>query len=115
MEPATIRQCAVLAGGLGTRLGALTANAPKPLLPCGDRPFLGWLLREFVRFGVEEFVLLTGHLSEQVEARVQELSALLPRAVRIVVAREPVRAGTGGAVFHAREHLAERFLLCNGD
>ena len=115
MRPATIRQCAVLVGGIGTRLGALTANAPKPLLPCGDRPFLGWLLREFVRFGVEEFVLLTGHLSEQVEARVAELSALMPREVRVVVSREPARAGTGGAVFHARERLAERFLLCNGD
>src|SRR6476619_3492313 len=115
MEPATIRQCAVLAGGLGTRLGALTTHTPKPLLPCGDRPFLAWLLREFIRYGVEEFVLLTGHLSEQVEARVQELSALLPRAVRIIVSAEPARAGTGGAVFHARERLAERFLLCNGD
>ena len=49
------------------------------------------------------------------EARVQELSALLPRAVRIIVSEEPVRAGTGGAVFHARERLDERFLLCNGD
>src|SRR4051812_49038980 len=115
MGPVTIRQCAVLAGGLGTRLGALTANAPKPLLPCGDRPFLAWLLREFIRFGVEEFVLLTGHLSEQVEARVQELTALLPRKVRVVIGREPARGGTGGALYHAREHLAERFLLCNGD
>jgi len=26
-----------------------------------------------------------------------------------------VRAGTGGAVFHARERLDQRFLLCNGD
>jgi D,D-heptose 1,7-bisphosphate phosphatase len=115
MRSATIRQCAVLAGGLGTRLGGLTKDTPKPLLPCGDRPFLSWLLREFIRFGVEEFVLLTGHLSKQVEDRVEELAALLPRNVRLVMAREPVRAGTGGAVFHARERLAERFLLCNGD
>ena len=26
-----------------------------------------------------------------------------------------MRAGTGGAVFHARDRLGERFLLCNGD
>ncbi len=88
---------------------------PKPLLPCGDRPFLAWLMREFIRFGVEEFVLLTGHLSAEVEARVATVSALLPRDVSIVVSREPVRAGTGGAIWHARNHLAERFLLCNGD
>jgi D,D-heptose 1,7-bisphosphate phosphatase len=111
----TVRQCAILVGGLGTRLGGLTAATPKPLLPIGDRPFLAWLMREFVRFGVEEFVLLTGYLSEQVEARVQALAALLPRQARIVVSEEPERAGTGGAVFHARDRLAERFLLCNGD
>jgi D-glycero-D-manno-heptose 1,7-bisphosphate phosphatase len=112
---ATIRQCAILTGGLGTRLGGLTAETPKPLLPCGDRPFLAWLMREFVRFGVEEFVLLTGHLSAVVEARVAALSALLPRPAHIVVSREPMRAGTGGAVWHARARLDERFLLCNGD
>jgi D,D-heptose 1,7-bisphosphate phosphatase len=115
MNSVSIRQCAVLVGGLGSRLGELTMNTPKPLLPCGDRPFLAWLLREFIRFGVEEFLLLAGHLADAVDARVHELSALLPRTVRIVVCKEPLRAGTGGAVFHAREHLDRRFLLCNGD
>ena len=110
-----IRQCAVLVGGLGSRLGALTADTAKPLLPCGDRPFLAWLLRELVRFGVEQFVLLAGYRAEQVDAAVDTLRAALPRAVEIVVVREPMRAGTGGAVFHARDHLADRFLLCNGD
>jgi D-glycero-D-manno-heptose 1,7-bisphosphate phosphatase len=112
---ATVRQCAVLVGGLGTRLGSLTTATPKPLLPCGDRPFLAWLMRELIRFGVEDFVLLTGHLSAEVDARVAPIAALLPRNVSIVVSREPIRAGTGGAVWHARNHLAERFLLCNGD
>jgi D-glycero-D-manno-heptose 1,7-bisphosphate phosphatase len=110
-----VRQCAVLVGGLGSRLGSLTADTPKPLLPCGDRPFLAWLMREFVRFGVEEFVLLAGHRGEQVAAAVDALQAALPREARIVVVREPMRAGTGGAVFQAREQLANRFLLCNGD
>jgi D,D-heptose 1,7-bisphosphate phosphatase len=105
----------MLVGGLGTRLGGLTAVTPKPLLPCGDRPFLAWLMREFIRFGVEEFVLLTGHLSAEVDARVASLAALLPRDVNIVVSCEPIRAGTGGAMWHARNHLDARFLLCNGD
>lgn len=115
MRAVTVRQCAVLVGGLGTRLGALTANTPKPLLPCGDRPFLAWLLREFVRFGVEEFVLLAGYRATDVEASVQSLSALLPREARIVVSEEPAQAGTGGALYHARDRLEQRFLLCNGD
>ena len=115
MRAVTVRQCAILVGGLGTRLGALTANTPKPLLPCGDRPFLAWLLREFLRFGVEEFVLLTGYRAKDVEASVQSLLALLPREARIVVSEEPARAGTGGALYYARDRLEQRFLLCNGD
>jgi len=112
---ATIRQAAVLVGGLGTRLGALTANTPKPLLPCGDRPFLAWVLRELVRVGVEEVILLTGYLSEVVEAELPAMIATLPKPVNIIIAREPQQAGTGGALFYARALLDERFILCNGD
>jgi len=111
----TVRQCAILAGGLGTRLGALAADTPKPVLPIGDRPFLAWLMQEVSRFGVEEVLLLTGHLSERVEASVRAIAAELPRPLRIEFAQEPTRAGTGGALFHARDRLDERFLLCNGD
>jgi D-glycero-D-manno-heptose 1,7-bisphosphate phosphatase len=112
---ATVGQCAILAGGLGTRLGALTTATPKPLLDVGGRPFLAWLMRHFQRFGVEEFVLLTGHLSDSVEAALSALSGFLPKPARIVISREPVRAGTGGALHFARAVLAERFWLCNGD
>lgn len=115
MRAATIRQAAILIGGLGTRLGGLAAATPKPLLPCGDRPFLAWLLRELSRFGVEEAVLLTGHLGETVEAMLPSIAAGLPKPLRIVCSREMEPAGTGGALFHARDRLAERFLLCNGD
>ena len=115
MPAVTVRQCAVLVGGLGTRLGSLTETLPKPLLIRGGRPFLSWLLRELCRFGVTEFLLLTGHLSETVERAVPSIRAMLPCPITISIAREPLRAGTGGALFHAREHLDERFLLCNGD
>lgn len=115
MTRATIRQCAVLVGGLGTRLGALTAQTPKPLLPVGDRPFLAWLLREFTRFGVSDFLLLTGHLSNVVENAVADIQSRLPNGARIALSEEPLRAGTGGAVYHARDRLDQRFLLCNGD
>ncbi len=111
----TVRQAAVLVGGLGTRLGALTANTPKPMLPCGDRPFLAWVLRELCRFGVEETLLLTGYLAEDVERAIPSLQAMLPRPMRLICCPEQGRAGTGGALHQARERLADRFLLCNGD
>ena len=111
----TIKQAAILVGGLGTRLGALTANTPKPMLPCGDRPFLAWVLRELCRFGFEETLLLTGYLSEEVERLLPELTATLPAPMRLILCPEQGRAGTGGALHQARDRLADRFLLCNGD
>jgi D,D-heptose 1,7-bisphosphate phosphatase len=111
----TIRQCAVLVGGLGTRLGPATATTPKPLLTVGDRPFLAWLLREVARYGITDVLLLTGHLSEVLQASLQGLRERLPQAMTLAVSEEPVRAGTGGALHHAREHLHDNFLLLNGD
>lgn len=114
-RPATLRQCAILAGGLGTRLGEIVAETPKPVLEVGGRPFLFWLMREMLRFGVEEFVVLTGHLPRAVEDAVLAAADSLPKRVTVRFSEEPMRAGTGGALFHARPLLAERFLLCNGD
>ncbi|MBN9508039.1 MAG: HAD-IIIA family hydrolase [Alphaproteobacteria bacterium] len=114
-QRATIRQAVVLAGGRATRLGALGADLPKPLLPCGDRPFLAWLLRELVRFGVEEVLLLGGHLADRLAAALPALAARLPHPLRLSLCVEPAPAGTGGALLHARNRLDDRFLLLNGD
>ena len=114
MPSATIRQAAILVGGLGTRLAPLTAATPKPLLPCGDRPFLAWILRELCRFGVEEILLLTGHLADTIEAALPAIQATLPRPLRILCTREQHQAGTGGALAQAAHLLDDRFLLCNG-
>ena len=114
-RPVTIRQCAILAGGLATRLGTVTHEIPKPVLEVGERPFLAWLMRELQRFGVEEFVILTGHLSGRVQDIMGDATASLPKPARVIYTEEPVRAGTAGALHHARAHLHAHFLLCNGD
>lgn len=118
-EPAlaTVRQAVVLVGGRGTRLGPLTADTPKPLLEVGGRPFLGWLLRELCRYGVEDVLLLAGHLADRIEAAIPGIVAALPRRLAVTVLSEPadVPAGTGGALVRARHLLDDRVLVCNGD
>ncbi len=109
------RQCAILVGGLGSRLGHLTQDTPKPLLDIGGRPFLAWLMREALRWGIEEFILLTGYLADRLAAELDELASILPRPVSIRTSCEPSPLGTGGALHHARAILDDRFLLLNGD
>ena len=113
MRGGAIRQAVILAGGKGTRLGAITQNIPKPMLPiAGDRPFLDYLLEMIERHGYEDILLLAGHLGEALEAayagrRIGEA------VVRVV--REEVALGTAGALTIAQDALDPRFLLMNGD
>ncbi|MEO8715901.1 MAG: HAD-IIIA family hydrolase [Acetobacteraceae bacterium] len=105
----------ILAGGRGTRLGALAEATPKPVLDVGGRPFLFWLVREMQRFGIERFLILGGHLAPELSTAVDAFTPHLPKPAVVDVLVEPHEAGTGGALLGASERLDERFLLCNGD
>ena len=59
-------QAAVLCGGRGTRLRPYTDTRPKPLVEVASRPFLEHLLRQLAEQGIVRFVLMTGHLGEQI-------------------------------------------------
>lgn len=110
-----IEQAVILCGGMGTRLGALTATIPKPLLLVGDTPFLQLLIQEITRSGVRKFLLLAGHLSEQIESFGRQVVERLGGNIEVQVAVESKPAGTGGALHEARDLLADCFLLVNGD
>jgi len=114
-EDGKVSQCVILAGGLGTRMGPLTAHRPKALLPVNGRPFVDHQLRWLAAHGVEEAVLCIGHLGGQLRAHVGDGSAHGLR-VRYVDEGERLR-GTAGALRLALEEgaLAESFLLTYGD
>lgn len=108
-------QAVILVGGLGTRLGALTAAAPKPLLTVGGAPFLDILLREAARHRVRTVLLLAGHKADMVRgyARHHEVARRLGLKIEVIVEPEP--AGTGGALLNAADRLQDCFFLLNGD
>ncbi|MEO5652831.1 MAG: sugar phosphate nucleotidyltransferase [Marmoricola sp.] len=105
-------QFVLLAGGLGTRLkGTIPERVPKPMALVAGRPFLERILDIAVGSGCEEVVLLLGHQSSVIIDHFGPVYRGLP--MRYVV--EETRLGTGGAIRHAIDVLAERFILLNGD
>jgi NDP-sugar pyrophosphorylase family protein len=88
----------VMAAGEGRRLRPLTEHFAKPVLPIDGRPVLATLLRELADAGVEDVVLVTGHLADQVEAIAGDGSAF---GVRLATASQPQPDGSADAVRRA--------------
>lgn len=108
-----VKQALFLVGGRGTRLGALSANVPKPMqeIAPGLR-FLDLLLENAGRHGFTDIILLAGHLGDQVEAAYHGRTI---RGAHVRVVREPSPQGTGGALSLVSGLLESAFLLANGD
>ena len=102
----------ILAGGLGTRLGAAVADTPKPILPVAGEPFLLHPLRLLAAHGATRAVLCVGYLGERIEA------ALGPQrfGIELRYAYDPPElAGTAGAIRATLDLLGDRFLVLYGD
>jgi NDP-sugar pyrophosphorylase family protein len=105
-------QAVILAGGLGTRLGAITQHVPKPMVPVAGKPYLEHQIVLLRRQGIADLVLLTGYLGGQIGNYFGDGS---PWGVSIRYSQEATPIGTGGALRDARELLAPQFLLIYGD
>ena len=107
---------AILCGGLGTRLGDLTRDLPKPMIEIGGRPYLERVIESFAERGLRDFALLTGYKAEVIEEHFGDGAKF---GVRIAYSRESEPLGTGGALRQAwrdaRTLLGDRFLLTFGD
>lgn len=103
----------ILCGGRGTRLGALSAGRPKPLLPVGGRPFLLHILQHLQGEGFARVILAAHYLAEQFEAFARAHRDL---GLELELLVEPEPLGTGGALRHAASAVRSPvFVALNGD
>lgn len=105
----------VLCAGLGTRLRPLTERVPKPAVPVCGVPLVRWSLALLAGAGVRRAVVNVHHLPDEMADAASRAADALGLALSI--SREPVIAGTGGALREARAALAgaDTLLLVNGD
>ena len=105
-------QVAILAGGLATRLEALTRERPKSMVRVWGKPFLSYQLELLRRQGIEDIVLCTGHLGQQIESY---FGNGRKHGVSIKYSIEDRLLGTAGALKHAESLLADTFFTLYGD
>jgi dTDP-glucose pyrophosphorylase len=103
----------ILAAGRGTRMGALTAATPKPLLHLCGRPIIEHILSGLRNAGIREAVVITGYRGEQIEAHLGSGAAL---GLQLGYRRQPRPEGTARALLLARDAVENGpFLLSWGD
>jgi dTDP-glucose pyrophosphorylase len=103
----------LLAAGRGTRMGALTAQTPKPLLAVAGEPIIAHILAGLRAAGVTRVVVVTGYRGEQIEAALGDGAAL---GVALRYVRQAHPEGTARALLLAEPLIeADTFVLGWGD
>lgn len=92
--------------GKGTRLLPLTRHVPKPLIRVAGRPVMDYVMDMLDGLDVEELILITGHLKEQVEHHVRTRYRQPARFIE-----QKVQDGTAGAVALAEPHVDGPVLI----
>jgi len=104
----------ILAGGRGTRLGALYPHLPKPMVPAAGKPFIEWVLRHLASQGLRRAIVSIGHLAEVIECYLEQRPS---GGLEVSSVREPVPLGTAGSARLAAQAAGDvdEFVVANGD
>ena len=107
-------QAVIMAGGKGTRLASITKDLiPKPMAPVGGTPILEWQIRQLRAQGIDDIVLIIGHLGEKIREYFRDGSAF---GVKLRYIEETSPLGTAGALSMLPPLLSgEEFFLIFGD
>ncbi len=102
----------ILCAGMGTRLGHLTENCPKVMLPINGRPLLEHHIDWLIRYGVRDFYVNLHYLPNVITDYFRDGARF---NVRIAYSFEEDLQGTAGALKGFWDELSETFLVHYGD
>lgn len=86
-------KCFILAAGFGKRMGDLTANFPKPLLPYRGKTLLDHTIDFAAELGITEFIVNTHYQAEKIQEHLKKNSKYT-----FHISYEPEILGTGGGI-----------------
>jgi len=110
--PTGVIRAFVLCGGAGTRLRPVLADRPKSMALISGTPFLQLLLDRLRSQGIDDVILGTGYMAEQIEGYFGFGNQF---GIRIRYSREDEPLGTGGALKLAEPLISDPVLVLNGD
>jgi NDP-sugar pyrophosphorylase family protein len=102
----------ILAAGLGTRLGDLTRDKPKPMMDINGKPFLEYMLNNCHEQGFNNIVLCVGYKHEVITQYFGN-GEKFGLNINYSIGKKPL--GTAGEIKHAQKFIDNTFIVMNGD
>ncbi len=102
----------IMAGGLGSRLGELTRNCPKPLLPVGDKPLISMIVEQLRCHGFNQIYISVNYQAEKI---IRHFDINPVPGTTITFIREEKFLGTAGALSLLPQPPQVPLLVMNGD
>ena len=110
---ANVKQCLILAAGNGSRLRAMSADLPKPLVSFQGKPILTHVIRGALHAGVEEFVIVVGYRGDLIR---NWFESRRPGRARFTWVENPdYHKSNGVSALKARNAIRDNFLLLMAD
>ena len=97
----------ILAGGLGKRLLPITEHIPKALVKIEGIPIIHKQLLQLEENGFKEVIILTGHLSHQIEQYLEKYTFRFD----LKILCSPVELSPAERIIKFREEIGENFTL----
>ncbi len=104
-------QTVILAAGRGTRMGPVTAQLPKPMLPVGGTPIAARVAESALEAGSDELLFVTGYMGETI----RDYFGDEYRGAPVKYATQDSPSGTADALRAVSDLIDDRFALLNGD
>src|SRR3989475_706163 len=101
----------ILAAGEGARMGPFTASVPKVMIPVGNRPLLEYVVQALAENGVRDLIFVVGYRRERIQSHFQDGKAF---GAHITYVTQTKQLGTAHAIWEARGHLEDPFIVLNG-
>lgn len=102
----------ILAGGVGNRVFPLAVNRPKPMFKVLEKPLLQHVLETTKEAGLKDFIIVTGHNSEQIKEFLGDGHSL---GVNVDYTYQKEALGTANALETTRNMVEDSFLVLNAD
>ncbi len=102
----------IMCGGLGSRLGDLTKEIPKPLLKVGQKPILETIVENFANTGCKKIYLSVNYRSEMIKNHFLNGEKW---GISIEYIEENIKMGTAGSLSLLKIQPQKPFIVMNGD